>query len=183
MSTFAINSEHQGWLLKASRFLNISATWVVGILWILPLLYMFWVAFHSGSDAIHLDLSRPWSLENFHHAWEVAPFVRYLWNTFAMVSILLILQVIVCTLAAYALARLQFKGRSLMFAFVLIQLMVMPEALISENYLMVAKLGAVDTYLGISLPYIASAFGIFLLRQTFMQIPQELEDVCACGRS
>jgi sn-glycerol 3-phosphate transport system permease protein len=176
MSTFPLQRNYQEKQLKLSRYLSFSAAWFLGIIWIMPLLYMLWAAFHTGSDAIYFDFNSPWSLENFYQAWETAPFMRYLWNTFAMVSLLLFLQVIVCTLAAFALARLQFKGRAIAFAFVLVQLMVMPEALIAENYQMVAKFGAIDSYMGIALPYIASAFGIFLLRQTFMQVPQELED-------
>ncbi|MFI3246329.1 MAG: carbohydrate ABC transporter permease [Ferrimonas sp.] len=150
--------------------------WGLGLLWMLPLLYMVWAAFHAGSDAIYFDLTSPWTLVNFRQAWNMAPFVRYMVNTFAMVSLLLILQILVCTLAAYALARVEFRGRQWVFALVLVQLMVMPEALIAENYQMVAHFNAIDTYLGIAFPYIASAFGIFLLRQTFMQVPQELED-------
>jgi len=167
---------HQDKRLKFNRYLNFFAAWLMGIVWILPLLYMFWAAFHIGSDAIYFDFRTSWSFNNFRQAWEIAPFIRYLWNTFAMVTLLLFFQLVVCTLAAYALARVQFRGRSAIFAFVLVQLMIMPEALIAENYQMVANFGVIDTYAGIALPYIASAFGIFLLRQTFMQIPQELED-------
>ncbi|ORT52764.1 ABC transporter permease [Vibrio sp. qd031] len=174
-TTTELSYSPQHWL-KVNHALSLLGAWFVGVLWVLPLLYMVWAAFHTGSDAIYLDFSSKWSLENFSQAWQVAPFIRYIWNTFATVTLLLFFQIIVCTLAAFALARIEFRGRGLVFALVLIQLMVMPEALVVENYQMVAKFGAIDTYLGIALPYIASAFGIFLLRQTFMQVPQELED-------
>lgn len=152
------------------------AGWLLGVLWIAPLLLLFWAAFHPGGDALKLSLSTAWGLGNFPAAWKVAPFARYLLNTFCIVTLLLALQLTVCTLAAFALARLQFRGRGLIFALVLLQLMVLPEVLITENYLSIARLGQVDRYLGVALPYIASAFGIFLLRQTFMTVPQELED-------
>ncbi|MDV7105565.1 carbohydrate ABC transporter permease [Vibrio sp. TH_r3] len=176
MSILTIHQIQQVRAFNLVRYANLLAAWVVGVLWVLPLLYMVWAAFHTGSDMIYLDLSADWSLTNFHQAWEMAPFIRYIWNTFATVTLLLVCQISICTLAAFALARVEFKGRSMVFAFVLIQLMVMPEALVSENYQMVANFDAIDTYMGIALPYIASAFGIFLLRQTFMQVPQELED-------
>jgi sn-glycerol 3-phosphate transport system permease protein len=80
------------------------------------------------------------------------------------------------TLAAYALARYDFWGRDLAFALILAQLMIMPDALIVENYRTMAKLNLVDTIPAIALPYIASAFGIFLLRQTFKTVPKELDD-------
>lgn len=150
--------------------------WLLGALWILPLLLLVWAALRPGAGALQFDLAGPWGLDNFRAAWQVAPFGRYLLNTAAIVSLLLALQLTVCTLAAYALARLPFAGRGLVFALVLLQLMVMPEVLIAENYAAIARLGLVDRWLGVALPYVASAFGIFLLRQSFMTVPQELED-------
>ena len=150
--------------------------WLLGALWVLPLLLLGWAAFRPGAGALQFDLAGPWGLDNFRAAWQVAPFGHYLLNTVAIVTLLLALQLTVCTLAAYALARLRFAGRGLVFALVLLQLMVMPEVLIAENYAAIAHLGLVDRWLGVALPYVASAFGIFLLRQTFMTVPQELED-------
>ncbi|WP_454765272.1 carbohydrate ABC transporter permease [Cupriavidus campinensis] len=152
------------------------AGWAAGLLWIAPLLLMGWAAFHPDGDALRLSFDTRWGLGNFPAAWRVAPFARYLVNTFCIVTLLLVLQLAVCTLAGYALARLSFAGRGLVFAVVMLQLMVMPEVLITENYVTVARLGQVDRYLGVALPYIGSAFGIFLLRQTFLMVPQELED-------
>lgn len=149
---------------------------LAGLLWISPLLLLCWGAFHPGGEAMRLSLQTPWGLGNFPQAWSVAPFARYLLNTVCIVTLLLVLQLVVCTLAGYALARLRFGGRGVVFGLVLLQLMVMPEVLIAGNYLTIARLGQVDTWLGVALPYIASAFGIFLLRQTFMTVPQELED-------
>ena len=79
----------------------------------------------------------------------------------------LVAQLVLGTLAAYALARFEFRGRDLVFGLVLLQLMVMPDVLIVENYRTMNALGLRDTIVAIGLPYFASAFGIFLLRQTF----------------
>ncbi|TWG83788.1 sn-glycerol 3-phosphate transport system permease protein [Cupriavidus gilardii J11] len=163
--------------MKAVRHALIPAAGALaGLLWIAPLLLLCWGAFHPGGEAMRLSLQAEWGLANFPQAWRVAPFARYLVNTVAIVALLLLCQIVVCTLAGYALARMRFPGRGLVFGLVLVQLMVMPEVLIVENYLTIARLGQVDHYLGVALPYIASAFGIFLLRQTFMTVPQELED-------
>jgi sn-glycerol 3-phosphate transport system permease protein len=89
---------------------------------------------------------------------------------------LLPLQLLVSTLAAYAFARTSFVGSNIAFSLVLVQLMITPEILIVQNYGTLAKIGMIDTIAGIGLPYIASAFCIFLLRQTFKSIPKELED-------
>ena len=75
-----------------------------------------------------------------------------------------------------AFARFEFPGQNVAFALVLVQLMIMPEVLIVENYRTMSRLGLVDTILGIGLPYMASAFGIFLLRLTFKTVPKELDD-------
>ena len=105
-------------------------------------------------------------------------------NTFILVTMLLLSQLFVCTLAAYAFARFDFAGSHIAFALVLVQLMIAPEILIVENYSTLAKLGFIDTITGIGLPYMASAFGIFLLRQAFKSTPKELEDAArleGCG--
>ena len=160
------------------------AAWALAILWISPLLYAFWAAFHGSEYAIHFDLFAPLTLDNFREALSQAPFIRYGINTFILVTMLLLSQLFVCTLAAYAFARFNFAGSHIAFALVLVQLMIAPEILIVENYSTLAKLGFIDTITGIGLPYMASAFGIFLLRQAFKSTPKELEDAArleGCG--
>ena len=122
------------------------------------------------------DLLAPLTPHNFVAAWHAAPFARYLLNTFLLVTLVLAAQFVLCTPAAFAFARLSFPGRDTLFALVLLQLMVMPDVLLVANYRTLAGLGLVDSILGIALPYLGSAFGIFLLRQTFRQVPQELDD-------
>ena len=153
-----------------------AAAWLLAILWLSPLIYAFWSAFHPAEYAIRFELFAPLTLENFRIAWDQAPFARYFLNTFMLVTSILAAQFILCTLAAYAFARFDFHGKSIAFVFVLLQLMIMPEVLIVENYTTMARLNLVDTITGVGLPYMASAFGIFLLRQTFKTIPKELEE-------
>ena len=152
------------------------AAWILALVWVSPLLYAFWAAFHPQEYAINFEILAPLTLSNFAEAWVQAPFARYFLNTFFIVSSILIVQFIVCTLAAYAFARYEFFGSKILFAIILIQLMIVPEIHIVENYNIMSKLNLVDTILGVGLPYMASAFGIFLLRQTFKSIPKELEE-------
>jgi sn-glycerol 3-phosphate transport system permease protein len=156
--------------------LETSAAWLLGFLWLLPLAYAFWAAFHPAELATHFDPLSPLTLANFEKAWTYAPFARYFVNTVILVTMILSAQLVLCTLAGFAFARFDFAGSDIAFGLVLMQLMIMPEVLIVENYRTMARLGLVDTILGIGLPYMASAFGIFLLRQTFKTIPRELED-------
>lgn len=167
-----------------NRALDTVAAWVLGALWIAPLVYALWAAVHPEAYAARFDLAAPLTFENFARAWAQAPFPRYILNTFVLVTAILAAQLVLCTLAAYGFARFVFPGRDTLFLLVLVQLMIVPEVLIVENYATMAHLGLVDTILGIGLPYMASAFGIFLLRQTFKSIPKELDDAArieGCG--
>jgi sn-glycerol 3-phosphate transport system permease protein len=150
--------------------------WLLGLLWILPLAYAVWTAFHPPEFEVKFDLTAPLTLANFVGAWNSAPFARYFLNTFLLISITLCSQFVICTLAGYAFARLQFRGKTFVFFVVLLQLMIMPEILMVENYRTMNALGLVDTVVAIGLPYMASAFGIFLLRQTFLTVPKELDE-------
>ncbi len=170
MSERKINSYNEpGWL-------DTLAAWLLALLWILPLLYAVWTAFHPAEYSTRFELLAPLTLDNFARAWEAAPFARYFLNTVLLVSMILACQLVLGTLAAYAFVRYEFAGKSLLFALVLLQLMIMPDILLVENYKTMARLGLVDTLLSVGLPYFASAFAIFLLRQTFLGIPKELVD-------
>ncbi len=157
-------------------WLDTVAAWLLALLWILPLVYAVWTAFHPGEYSTRFSLLAPLTLDNFARAWVAAPFARYFLNTTLLVAMILACQLVFSTLAAYAFARFEFAGKKLLFALVLVQLMVMPDILLVENYKTMARLGLVDTLLAIGLPYFASAFAIFLLRQTFMGIPKELDE-------
>lgn len=170
-----------GWI---DKILNAIGAWALAFLWLLPLLYAVWSAFHSSEFSANFDLLAPLTLDNFLTAWASAPFPRYFLNTFGLVSSILIGQLVLCTLAAYAFARFVFPGRDIAFALVLVQLMVMPDVVLVENYRTLHQLGLTDTLSAMALPYMASAFGIFLLRQTFKTVPKELEDAArveGCG--
>ncbi|MEO5766514.1 MAG: carbohydrate ABC transporter permease, partial [Casimicrobiaceae bacterium] len=154
------------------RALETLGAWVLGVLWVLPLAYAFWTAFHPPEFSTRFTLAAPLTLDNFVKAWQAAPFARYFVNTMILVTMVLVAQLVLVTLAAYAFARFTFPGRNVLFALVLVQLMIMPDVLIVENYRTMTALGIKDTILAIGLPYMASAFGIFLLRQTFKTVPR-----------
>ena len=162
--------------MTVDRILNTAGAWALALIWVLPLAYAIWTAVHPAAYEARFDFFAPLTLENFIKAWNAAPFGRYFLNTFVLVTVILTGQIVLCTLAAYAFARYQFPGRSILFGLVLLQLLIMPDILIVENYKAIRFLDLVDTIPAIALPYIASGFGIFLLRQTFMSVPKELEE-------
>ncbi len=166
---------------QASRFdfdhlLNNIGAWTLAIVWFLPLVYAIWTAFHPSAYSTDFDLTAPLTFENFVRAWEAAPFARYFFNTIVLVTLILAAQLVLCTLAAFAFARFEFPGKNILFILVLVQLLVMPDIMIVENYKTMGQLGVIDTITAIGLPYMASGFGIFLLRQTFKTVPIELEE-------
>ncbi len=153
-----------------------AAAWLLGLLWVVPLLFAVWAAVHPAEYAARFVPDAPLTLDNFVAAWHRAPFPRYFLNTFLLVTLILAVQFVVCTLAAYAFAQVRFPGADVVFALVLVQLMITPDVLIVENYRSMARMGLLDTITSMGLPYMASAFGIFLLRQSFKQVPRELDD-------
>ncbi len=157
---------------------------LLAVIWVSPLLFAVWAAFHSTSDAVNFTLFSPWTLDNFRTAWAGAPWFQYFINTFLLVTIVLIGQFFLTTLAGFAFAKLDFPGKDFIFILVLMQLFILPEVLIVENYAMVSRLGLFDTILGVGMPYMASAFGIFLMRQAFKSVPIELHEAArieGCG--
>ncbi len=162
----------RGW----GKIAETAGAWLLALIWIAPLAYAVWTAFHPSEFSTRFELFAPLTLDNFKRAWEAAPFARYFLNTFLLVTGVLACQLVLCTLAAFAFARYEFPGATVVFALVLAQLMIMPDVLIVENYKTMNRLGVLDSIPAIGLPYVASAFGIFLLRQTFKMVPKELDD-------
>ncbi|WP_246664039.1 carbohydrate ABC transporter permease [Phyllobacterium sp. SYP-B3895] len=157
-------------------FLDAAGAWLLALIWIAPLLFAVWASLMPSGHALDFSGSVAPTLDNYQNAWNAAPWGLYFRNTLLLVSFTLVGQLILCTLAGYAFARFEFIGRELVFMLVLLQLFILPEVLIVENYAMISRLSLFDTIAGMGLPYVASAFGIFLLRQAFKSVPVELEE-------
>lgn len=121
-------------------------------------------------------IPKTWSLESYQGAVEKAPLLRYLWNTLLVALGVTFGQLITSALAAFAFARLNFPARNALFLGVIATYMIPWELTLIPNYLTVSKLHMLDTYWGLVLPFMAGAFGIFLLRQNFKQVPEEFFD-------
>jgi sn-glycerol 3-phosphate transport system permease protein len=159
--------------------LNYGIIIILGIISFIPLIWVFITSFSPGNQVINggfpFWVSNP-TVENYVKAWETAPFLRYYFNTFVIVFGVLIVQLLTITLAAYAFARVNFKGKNVLFILFLLQLMIQPEILLFPNYQVMSQLGLVNTKLAVMMPYWASAFGVFLMRQTFKQVPIDLDE-------
>jgi len=153
---------------------------LLALVWLIPFLWMVVAALRPPSDGINamavLVPSLSPTLDNVRDAWEIGDFPRYALNTTIICGGILLVQFVTVTLAGFAFARLSFAGKTLIFYLFLMQLMLVPVLLIVPNLTLVAKLGLYDTLTGVMLPFFASAFGTFLMRQAFEAIPAELED-------
>jgi multiple sugar transport system permease protein len=151
----------------------------LAILTLIPIVWMVLTAFKSAPEVAASPptwIPREWHPENFQAAWEFAPFGRYLLNTAFMAGTIMALEVLTSALAAYAFARLRFKGRDLLFLIYLGTLMIPRQVTLIPSFLLMRELHWIDTYQGLIIPQAFSAFGTFLLRQFFLTIPYELED-------
>jgi multiple sugar transport system permease protein len=129
--------------------------------------------------------------ENYVRAWQAAPFARYFVNSIIVAVAVTLGTLVTSSLAAYAFARIRFPGRDALFAIYLSSMMIPHQMTIIPSYLVLGDLGALspalglDTYFALIAPFLASAFGVFLLRQSFLTLPNELEDAAildGCGK-
>ncbi len=149
---------------------------ILGLLWLIPLIWLIGTAFSEPSFVMSLFPQTDFSLGNIFYVWTNVPFGQYYINTFIVVIATFSIQFVTITMAAYALATMNFKGQKLVFLIIFMQIIIPNDVLISPNYMMISDLSLTDTKLGIMIPFFGSAFGIFLLRQTFKTIPKSLAE-------
>ena len=115
-----------------------------------------------------------WS--NYTEAWEIAPFANFYWNSFYITTLIVIGQLFTSSMAGFAFARLRFPGRDKLFLLYLASLMIPSQVIMIPIFLMVKELGWVNSHLSLIVPTLATPFGIFLFRQFFLGIPEDLVD-------
>ena len=163
-----------------TSLLNYGLLSVIAFFMLIPLVWLVSTSFKSPSEDIfqfppQLLPSQP-TFENFVSVWQSNPFGRYLFNS-TIVSVLTVaLNLLFCSLAAYPLARLNFKGREVIFSAIVATILIPFQIVMIPLYVLAVQLGLRNSFLGVIFPAIASAFGIFLLRQAFQGVPKELEE-------
>ncbi|MGN1401187.1 MAG: carbohydrate ABC transporter permease [Bacillus sp. (in: firmicutes)] len=142
-----------------------------------PILYACMISFMTSGEILQgRFLPEMFHLDNYRKVFERLPLFHYLFNSFIISGSVMIGQLIVCSLAAYAFVFIPFKGRDVLF-FLFISTMMIPwEATMIPNFLTILKLDWFNTYQGLTFPFFAAAFGTFLLRQNFLTIPKELHE-------
>ncbi|WP_202078779.1 carbohydrate ABC transporter permease [Caldalkalibacillus salinus] len=161
----------------SSKILNAMALIIVVMIFALP---FFWMATTSlktlGETIVFPPVWLPEKLnwQNFQQAWQSGPFLHYFINSVLVSVGILILQLLTIIPAAYAFARYRFRGDTFFFGLTMITLMIPSQLIFLPVYLQMSAWGLLDTLWALILPFSSSAFGIFLLRQSFKQVPEEL---------
>ncbi len=125
------------------------------------------------------------NFDGYKYIWTLVPFARYFLNTIFVSVAIAISKIFLASLAAYAFAKIAFKGKNIIFYIFLGTMMIPMEVIIIPNYISLNLIGWLDTYWALIIPFVVGAFSIFLLRQFFMQIPRDLDDAAeldGCGR-
>ncbi|MBX2977390.1 MAG: carbohydrate ABC transporter permease [Ignavibacteriaceae bacterium] len=153
--------------------------YALAIATIMPFVWMLLTSVKDMSDIFVYPpkwLPTNFRFRNYVDAFEAAPFGRFYLNSFLVSATVTIGQLITCSMAAYAFARLKFRGRDLLFYIFLGTMMIPANVTMIPTYMVLSWLGWIDSLNSLIVPGLASAFGTFLLRQFFMTIPRELEE-------
>jgi putative chitobiose transport system permease protein len=152
----------------------------IALLMIFPLLWLISTALKAPTENIFQLppqlLPQSPTFDNFVNVWQNNPFGQYLFNSILVAVLTVSLNLLFCALAAYPLARLEFIGRDWIFLSIVSTIMIPFQIVMIPLYILTTKLGLVNSYMGMIFPNIASAFGIFLLRQAMKGVPKEMEE-------
>ncbi len=149
------------------------------VVMVFPFVWSVLTSFKNLSESLQfppLFFPESWAPMNYSDVWEQLPFVDFFINTVLMVLLRIIFAVLLSAMAAYAFARMQFPCKSLLFILVLMPMMVPAQIFVLPQYLFASKIRITNTVMALVLPGMASTFGIFLLRQFFLGVPDELEE-------
>lgn len=153
---------------------------LVSITMLVPFVWMALTAFKTITESTSVDpfviFPSSWKTDNFATVINNMNFPVLYVNTLLLILGRVVCAVLTATMAGYAFGRLEFPGRNLMFSLVMFQMMVPGQIFIIPQYLMVSSLGVLDTIFALIFPGMVTAFGTFLLRQTYMSLPRDLEE-------
>lgn len=152
----------------------------IALIMLLPLLWLVSTAFKGSTENLFQFppqfLPEFPTFGNFVKVWQTNPFGRYFFNSTLIAVVTVVLNLVLCSLAAYPLARLNFRGREILFSLIVSTILIPFQIVMIPLYILTVQLGLTNSYIGAIFPSIASAFGIFLMRQAFQTVPKELEE-------
>lgn len=158
------------------RFIGLLLLLALTAVFILPIVWMLMMSFQAGEKMFQLRtewVPAVWQFENYPNALGRAPFAQYFLNSGIVSVIVMITNVVFCTLAGYGLAKFRFPGASLLLLLILSTMMLPLEVTLVPTFLVVHKFDWINSYQGIVAPLLIDAFGIFLMRQSMISIPKD----------
>ena len=159
------------------RGLWMVVTAILAFMTLFPLLWMVSIAFKPAAESFSSNLiPQAPTLDNFIYVLTGVPFIRYMANSFLVSATVTIVALFFHTMAGYALARLRFPGREVMFLAIFSTFLVSLPVIIVPLFVIVKAMGMLNSYAGLIIPAIFNAFGIFLLRQYYLSLPKEIEE-------
>ena len=152
-------------------------TAILALMTLFPLLWMLSIAFKPAAESFSSSLipNSP-TFDNFIYVLTGVPFIRYMINSFVISATVTIVALFFHTMAGYALARLRFPGREIIFLSIFSTFLVSLPVVIVPLFIIVRAMGMLNSYAGLIIPAIFNAFGIFLLRQYYLSMPKEIEE-------
>jgi multiple sugar transport system permease protein len=172
--------DNRVWVRKVLRFLAYAFLIFFALIQFLPFLWALSTSFKTGTE-INVGFPPKWipanpTLENYTNIFNLVPFGRWYINSFAVALVTTVLTLFFSSTAGYAFARIPFPGRDIIFLAILGTMMIPGVITIIPIYILLRNLGMLDSYQGLIIPFMVTAFGIFMMRQFFVSIPNELEE-------
>jgi multiple sugar transport system permease protein len=149
------------------------------VMMLIPFMWMLLTAFKTYQEAVRVPVvwvPEKWSFVNFKTVFQTMDFFRYYQNTVVVTLTIVSIQLFMCSLAAFAFARMDFPLKNILFFMLLLVFMIPPQMTLIPRYVMASRLGWINTFRGIIIPSLFSVYTVFMLRQFFQSLPQELED-------
>lgn len=169
-----LSSEKSEWLLKGLAYVLLT---VGAVSMLIPFIWMVSTSLKTPAEAVAMP--PVWwpsvlRFENYVRAFQVAPFGRYFLNSVFITTVSTLGELFTTILAAFAFSKMKFYGKNILFTILIATMMVPSELLIIPNYLTLSRFGLINTYSAMIVPYLASVFSVFMLKQNFESVPNEL---------
>ena len=164
---------------NATTLLTYIALLIGSVIMIFPFVWMLLTSFKTNAEVMQIPptiLPANWDFSSFSKVVDLLPFGNLYLNTALMIFLRVVCAVVFCSMAGYAFAKLNFKGKNILFTLIIVQQMIPGQIFIIPQYQMIAKMGMTDTIFSLVFPGVVSAFGTFFLRQAYMGIPDEVAE-------
>ena len=167
-----------------NKIIVYAVLFIMAFIMLVPFAWMILTALKTNQESVSVDPfyifpQNGWHWDNFATVWESYNFLVLYKNTLLMIVLRIVCACLTATMAGYAFGRLRFPGKNFMFSLILIQMMIPAQIFIIPQYLMVSKMGWLNTAMGLLFPGLVTAFGTYLLKTGYQGLPKDLEEAAS----